>query len=85
MGCTFSFPRPQYEIAGLDRKNNRFQLSLQYKQPKAYIIYYGLLEYSGLVDYSVYDIIVAADQSGTGVAQARSCGTKVLKDYTNMK
>lgn len=79
MGCTFSFPRPQYEIAGLDRKNNRFQLSLQYKQPKAYIIYYGLLEYSGLVDYSVYDIIVAADQSGTGVAQARSCGTKVFQ------
>lgn len=51
----------------------------QYRQPKPFMIYYGLLQYSGLTDYSVYSILVTADETADQVALARACGTKIYQ------
>ena len=79
MGCIFSFPELKYETAGLVRKGNKFTLAKEYRQPVPFMIYYGMFQYSGLTDYSVYGIMVAADETADEIALARACGTKVFQ------
>ena len=79
MGCIFSFPKLKYETAGLVRKGNKFTLAKEYRQPVPFMIYYGMFQYSGLTDYSVYGIMVAADETADEIALARACGTKVFQ------
>lgn len=66
-------------MAGLVRKDGAFILDKKYKQPTPFMIYYGMLQYSGLTDYSVYSILVAADDTADQVALARACGTKIYQ------
>ena len=66
-------------MAGLKRDGDRFVLDTQYQQPVPFIIYYGMLQYSGLTDYSVFSILVADDDTADEVAKARACGTKIFQ------
>ena len=68
-----------FESAGLRKEKNEFQLDIQYRQPQPFMIYYGMLQYSGLTDYSVYGIMVAADETADEVVKARACGTKIFQ------
>jgi hypothetical protein len=69
----------KYETAGIVKVGDNFVLDKKYKQPKPFMIYYGMLQYSGLADYSVYSILVAADNTADQVALARACGTKIFQ------
>lgn len=66
-------------MAGIVEKNGRFVLDKLYRQPAPFMIYYGMLQYSGLTDYSVYSILVSADDTADEVAKARACGTKIFQ------
>ena len=67
---------PEYAGA-VKSTDNIFSLDTKYKQPKTYIIYYGQLEFSGLTDYSVYDIIVTADTTLTQIQKVQADGCEV--------
>lgn len=56
-----------------------FYLDTKYVQPTDFITYYGMLQYSGIDDYSIYKIIIAADQTATEVAKAMADGAKVFQ------
>lgn len=66
-------------MAGLLNDNNIFTLDKSYRQTHPFIIYYGLLEYSGISDYSVYDSMIIADTTATEIAKVRSYGVKVYQ------
>lgn len=66
-------------MAGIVKKDGKFVLDKQYRQPIPFMIYYGMLQYSGLTDYSVYGILVSADDTADEVAKARACGTKIFQ------
>lgn len=78
-GCIFNKERLGYESAGISPKGNQFYLDKQYKQPTDFITYYGMLQYSGIDDYSIYKIIISADQTATEVAKAMADGSKVFQ------
>lgn len=66
-------------MAGIVEEGGRFVLDKQYRQPVPFMIYYGMLQYSGLTDYSVYSILVSADDTADEVTKARACGTKIFQ------
>lgn len=79
-GCIFNRERLGYEHAGVVNKvGNMFTLSKQYVQPTSFITYYGMLQYSGIDDYSIYKLIIAADQTATEVAKVMADGCKVFQ------
>lgn len=56
-----------------------FELDHKYRQPHQFIVYYGELKYSGIPDYSVYDLMVVLDNDKETVAKVRAQGTKIFQ------
>jgi hypothetical protein len=54
-------------------------LDTKYKQPHQFAVYYGELQYSGITDYSVYDLMVVLDHNPVSIAKARAQGTKIFQ------
>lgn len=81
LGCIFNRSQDISETAGLRKSGLNFTLDTIYRQPHAFMIYYGELQYSGFDDYSCYDVMVSSDQNAEQVAKARACGTKIFQYY----
>lgn len=78
--CFFDYAIHKNESAGISISSGVLSLGKIYKQPLTYIIYYGQLQYSGISDYSIYDMIIANDTSSTTeVEKCRLAGCKVIQ------
>lgn len=56
-------------------------LDTTFHQPHQFVVYYGQLEHSGILDYSIYEFIVVSDKDTESITAVRNQGTKVFQYF----